>query len=187
MPLGDPREGGTRAATRESGDLPGLVTLPSHGACLGAVFRSGDVHRRGVDQWAGFLPACLRLGRLFQDKRLRDPFQRTFRRHCHGDSNHKLTTNGRFRLLSATHAPRVLAALSIVLLASSSLASAQTTVLPDLVVTSATLVATPLAQIPNSVTVITAEDIEQQQRRTVPDVLRTVPASMSCRPAGPVG
>jgi hypothetical protein len=31
------------ALIREPGDLPVPVILPSHGACEGAVFRSGDV------------------------------------------------------------------------------------------------------------------------------------------------
>ena len=97
-------------------------------------------------------------------------------------------TNGRSRPPTNTkRTPRVLAALSIALLGGSSLASAQTTVLPDLIVTSATLVATPLAQIPNSVTVITAQDMEQQQLRTVPDALKTVPGLNVVQSGGPGG
>lgn len=42
-------------------------------------------------------------------------------------------------------------------------------------VTSPTTVPTPVSQIANSVTVITARDIEDTQRRTVPDLLQTVP------------
>jgi vitamin B12 transporter len=98
-----------------------------------------------------------------------------------------LATNGRSRSLSNTCTPRVLAALSVALLGGSSLASAQTTVLPEIIVTSATLVATPLAQIPNSVTVITAEDMEQQQLRTVPDALKTVPGLNVVQSGGPGG
>ena len=46
---------------------------------------------------------------------------------------------------------------------------------PDEVVVSPTALPTPSTEIASSVTVITAREIEQQQRRTVPDVLRTVP------------
>ena len=87
----------------------------------------------------------------------------------------------------AARAPRVLAALSILLLGGSSLASAQSTVLPVLVVTSPTLVPTPIGQIASSVTVITAEDIEQQQLRTVPDALKTVPGLNIVQSGGPGG
>jgi vitamin B12 transporter len=83
--------------------------------------------------------------------------------------------------------PRVLAALSFLLLAGTSLAAAQSTVLPELVVTSPTLVATPLAQIASSVTVITAEDIEREQLRTVPDALKTVPGLNIIQSGGPGG
>ena len=46
---------------------------------------------------------------------------------------------------------------------------------PDDVVVSPTALPTPSTVIASSVTVITSQEIEQQQRRTVPDVLRTVP------------
>ena len=46
---------------------------------------------------------------------------------------------------------------------------------PDEVVVSPTALPTPSAEVASSVTVITAQEIERQQRRTVPDVLRTVP------------
>jgi len=42
-------------------------------------------------------------------------------------------------------------------------------------VTSPTTIPTPVSQVANSVTVITAQDIENTQRRTVPDLLQTVP------------
>jgi vitamin B12 transporter len=42
-------------------------------------------------------------------------------------------------------------------------------------VTSPTTVPTPVSQIANSITVITGQDIENTQRRTVPDLLQTVP------------
>ena len=45
----------------------------------------------------------------------------------------------------------------------------------DPLVTSPTTVPTPVSQIANSVTVITAQDIQDTQRRTVPDLLQTVP------------
>jgi vitamin B12 transporter len=44
-----------------------------------------------------------------------------------------------------------------------------------LLVVSATALPTPISQIGNSVTVITAEEIEKFQRRTVPDILQLVP------------
>lgn len=84
-------------------------------------------------------------------------------------------------------APRVLAALSILLLGGTSLASAQSTQLPELVVTSPTLVPTPIAQIASSVTVITAQDIEREQLRTVPDALKTVPGLNVVQSGGPGG
>jgi vitamin B12 transporter len=84
-------------------------------------------------------------------------------------------------------APRVLAALSIFLLGGTSLASAQSTQLPELVVTSPTLVPTPIAQIASSVTVITAQDIEREQLRTVPDALKTVPGLNVVQSGGPGG
>jgi vitamin B12 transporter len=46
---------------------------------------------------------------------------------------------------------------------------------PDDVVVSPTALPTPSTEVASSVTVITSQEIEQQQRRTVPDVLRTVP------------
>ena len=51
MPLGFPREGGARAATREPGDLPAPVTLPMHGACTRGGFRSGDVLKPSRGIW----------------------------------------------------------------------------------------------------------------------------------------
>jgi len=47
--------------------------------------------------------------------------------------------------------------------------------LPPLVVTSPSLVPTPVNQVANSITVITAADLEREQRRTVPDALANVP------------
>jgi vitamin B12 transporter len=56
--------------------------------------------------------------------------------------------------------------------------------LPTLVV-SPTGVPTPIDQVANSVTVITAADIEREQRRTVPDVLSTVPGLNVIQAGGP--
>ena len=58
--------------------------------------------------------------------------------------------------------------------------------LPNIVV-SPTSVPTPSAEIASSVTVITAADIENQQRRTVPDVLSTVPGLNVVQAGGPGG
>ena len=57
-------------------------------------------------------------------------------------------------------------------------------VLPTIVV-SPTTVPTPEAQIASSVTVITAEDIEREQRRTVPDILANVPGLNIVQAGGP--
>ncbi|HEX2654159.1 MAG TPA: TonB-dependent receptor [Xanthobacteraceae bacterium] len=66
-------------------------------------------------------------------------------------------------------------------------ALAQTPVeLPRIVITATTL-ATPADQIPNSVTVITAEDIQREQRRTVPDALSAVPGLNVVQTGGPGG
>ena len=43
------------------------------------------------------------------------------------------------------------------------------------IIVSATRIPTPIAQVASSVTVITAADIESRQRRSLPDVLRSVP------------
>jgi vitamin B12 transporter len=75
----------------------------------------------------------------------------------------------------------------MLLLGSTSLASAQSTLLPELLVTSPTLVPTPMGQVASSVTVITAEDIEREQLRTVPDALKTVPGLNVIQSGGPGG
>jgi vitamin B12 transporter len=59
-------------------------------------------------------------------------------------------------------------------------------VLPEVSV-SATGIATPLDQIGSSVTVITADDIARTQRRTVPDVLNSVPGLNVVQTGGPGG
>lgn len=59
-------------------------------------------------------------------------------------------------------------------------------ILPTLVV-SPTGNPTPLDQVASSVTVITRQDIEQQQRRTLPDALSTVPGLNIVQTGGPGG
>ena len=82
-------------------------------------------------------------------------------------------------------APRALAALSVFLLGSTSYGSAQSIVLPQIDVVSPTGIATPADQIANSVTVITGEELERDQRRTVPDALSTVPGLNIVQSGGP--
>jgi vitamin B12 transporter len=59
--------------------------------------------------------------------------------------------------------------------------------LPPIVVSSPTTIPTPVDQIASSVTVITAADIERDQRRTVPDALATVPGLNIVQTGGPGG
>jgi vitamin B12 transporter len=58
--------------------------------------------------------------------------------------------------------------------------------LPDIVV-SATRLPTPADQVASSVTVITATDLQQEQRRTVPDALTIVPGLNVVQTGGPGG
>src|ERR1017187_4062861 len=60
-------------------------------------------------------------------------------------------------------------------LAQDSAPPTQPIVLPPITVMSATTIPTPSDQIASSVTVITAADLERDQRRSVPDALNTVP------------
>jgi vitamin B12 transporter len=55
------------------------------------------------------------------------------------------------------------------------------------IVVSPTATATPVDQIASSVTVITAKDMERDQRRTVPDALATVPGLNMVQSGGPGG
>lgn len=55
------------------------------------------------------------------------------------------------------------------------------------IVVSATLIETPVSEIGSSVTVITDKEIERDQRRTLPDVLRTVPGLNVVQTGGPGG
>lgn len=59
-------------------------------------------------------------------------------------------------------------------------------VLPQVTV-SATGIATPVEQVGSSVTVITAADIERDQRRTVPDILSSIPGVYVVQSGGPGG
>jgi vitamin B12 transporter len=56
-----------------------------------------------------------------------------------------------------------------------------------LLVVSPTATVTPIEQVASSVTVITAKDIERDQRRTVPDALATVPGINVVQSGGPGG
>ena len=66
-------------------------------------------------------------------------------------------------------------------------AGAQSTPLPELVVTSPTTIPTPIGQIGSSVSVVTAQDIERNEWRTVPDALSTVPGLNVVQTGGPGG
>lgn len=59
--------------------------------------------------------------------------------------------------------------------------------LPTLVVTSATGTAKPEAEVGSSVTVVTSEEIEREQSRTVPQVLQQVPGLNVVQTGGPGG
>lgn len=59
-------------------------------------------------------------------------------------------------------------------------------VLPPVTVI-ATGIATPIDQVGNSVTVVTAADIERDQRRTVPDILGSIPGVYVVQSGGPGG
>ena len=55
------------------------------------------------------------------------------------------------------------------------------------IVVSATKIETPINEIGSSVTVITDKEIERDQERTLPDVLRTVPGLNVVQTGGPGG
>ena len=59
--------------------------------------------------------------------------------------------------------------------------------LPEISVTSPTTVPTPVNQIASSITVITAADLERDQRRTLSDALQTVPGLNVVQSGGPGG
>ena len=79
-----------------------------------------------------------------------------------------------------------LSALALGLLASTSAGFAQTE-LPPIDVVSPTGIPTPIGQVANSVTVITGEELQRDQRRTVPDALSTVPGLNIVQTGGPGG
>ena len=79
------------------------------------------------------------------------------------------------------------AALALGLLAAQQArAQSNTVVLPPISV-SATQIPTPTDQLASSVTVITAEDLEREQRRTIPDALNAVPGLNVVQTGGPGG
>ncbi|MDQ8727727.1 TonB-dependent receptor domain-containing protein [Bradyrhizobium sp. LHD-71] len=77
-----------------------------------------------------------------------------------------------------------LAAAGLPSIASAQQSASPPDVLPTIVI-SPTSLPTPEAQIANSVTVVTAEDIEREQRRTVPDILANVPGLNVVQAGGP--
>jgi vitamin B12 transporter len=77
--------------------------------------------------------------------------------------------------------------VSTVLFAHPPSAHAQSILLPELLVTSPTLIPTPVNQVASSITVITAAEMERDQRRTVPDALSTVPGLNIIQTGGPGG
>ncbi len=82
-------------------------------------------------------------------------------------------------------APRsILFAMGLSLVARHSFAE---DIAPEPVIISATQVPTPESQIASSVTVITGEDIDLRQQRTLPDVLRNVPGLNVVQTGGPGG
>lgn len=90
----------------------------------------------------------------------------------------------------APSARQLMLSASLIALFSVSTASAQqsesSNVLPTIVV-SPTGLPTPQEQVASSVTVITAEDIAREQRRTVPDALANVPGLNIVQTGGPGG
>jgi vitamin B12 transporter len=57
----------------------------------------------------------------------------------------------------------------------------------EAIVVSATLIETPISEIGSTVTVITDKEMEREQKRTLPDVLRTVPGLNIVQTGGPGG
>ena len=95
-------------------------------------------------------------------------------------------TNGSLRplLQSVSFAALVAAGCSTTAVAQQS-ASPQNVL--STIVVSPTSVPTPEAQVASSVTVVTAQDIEREQRRTVPDILANVPGLNIVQTGGPGG
>jgi len=95
-----------------------------------------------------------------------------------------LGTAARGRALAVL--PFLLAAISAAPAARAQSTEAQPVPLPPLVV-SATLLPTPESELGSSVTVITAEEIEAKQERTLPEVLEDVPGMNVVQTGGPGG
>src|SRR5262249_40177422 len=57
----------------------------------------------------------------------------------------------------------------------------------QILVISPTTISTPADRVPNSITVITAEQLQRDQRQTVPDALQTVPGLNVVQTGGPGG
>jgi vitamin B12 transporter len=57
----------------------------------------------------------------------------------------------------------------------------------DILVTSPTHIPTPISQLPNSVSVVTSQDIQRDQRETLPDALMNVPGLNVVQTGGPGG
>jgi vitamin B12 transporter len=93
-----------------------------------------------------------------------------------------VTPHSRGVLLSASLTAMVAAGFSTG--AAAQLSASPSNVLPTIVVSPTTL-PTPEAQVASSVTVVTAADIERQQRRTVPDILANVPGLHVVQAGGP--
>lgn len=92
--------------------------------------------------------------------------------------------------LPAAERGRLLLCVSFLALACSAPVLAQNAPAPlalDEIVVSATGTPTPAREIASSVTVITAREIEQQQRRTLPQALATVPGLNIVQTGGPGG
>ena len=75
------------------------------------------------------------------------------------------------------------AAVALTLLAQAASAQDNAVVLPPIVV-SATTVPTPASELGSSVTVVTGDDLQREQLRTVPDMLKKSPDLTSSRPEG---
>lgn len=89
--------------------------------------------------------------------------------------------NARFLLRSVSLASLLTAASSAGAIAQQ---SASPDVLPTIVISPTTL-PTPQAHVASSITVVTAADIEREQRRTVPDILANVPGLHVVQAGGP--
>lgn len=90
-------------------------------------------------------------------------------------------------LLRSARMGRLALSVSAIALASAATAQERRTIALDEVVVSATSRPTPAREIASSVTVITAQEIETQQRRTLPQVLATTPGLNVVQIGGPGG